>query len=186
MNDQFLITGEYVKKLRVDRGLTQQQLAELSNISQAHIARIENGTVDPRLSTLNSLIEALTDSEKNLLVKDLMSTNLAFVHQSTSIAEAASILIERQISQMPVIDGDQVVGTLTERDIIKVLQKNSTVNGIVVNDVMSDPLPIVSEKASLSAIEPLLENFQAILVQRIGGKIVGIISRSDVLKGSLF
>jgi transcriptional regulator with XRE-family HTH domain len=45
--------------MRLERGLTQEQLAELVGTSQAAIARLEAGGVEPTLRTLESLAEAL-------------------------------------------------------------------------------------------------------------------------------
>lgn len=44
---------------RIETGLTQQQLSELTGISQADISRIECGTANPSLKTLQRLATAL-------------------------------------------------------------------------------------------------------------------------------
>ena len=55
-------------------GLTQSALAEKANVSQPLIARIEAGDVDPRLSTLRSIISALDEMERSrVTAKDLMT-----------------------------------------------------------------------------------------------------------------
>ena len=46
-------------QLRKAKGITQAVLAEHCGTTQQQIARIENGTVDPRLSTLRRIAEAL-------------------------------------------------------------------------------------------------------------------------------
>ncbi len=48
-----------VMSLRQKRGLTQQQLAELSGIAQSEISRIERGSVHPTEPTLVKLADAL-------------------------------------------------------------------------------------------------------------------------------
>jgi transcriptional regulator with XRE-family HTH domain len=48
-----------VTRLRVKRGLTQQQLARLVGTHQSSIARLESGRIEPRLSFLRRVIEAL-------------------------------------------------------------------------------------------------------------------------------
>lgn len=45
-----------VVRLRQERGLTQKQLEEMSGVRQPVIARIETGTVTPRLRTLVRLL----------------------------------------------------------------------------------------------------------------------------------
>lgn len=51
--------GEEVRRLRLERGLSQQELAERIGLSQSVIARLEAGGVEPRLSTLDRVAEAL-------------------------------------------------------------------------------------------------------------------------------
>ncbi len=69
-----LPTPEAIKKKRVKLGLTQSELAERAKVSQPLIARIESGDVDPRLSTVRSIITALDDMEKSrITAKDLMT-----------------------------------------------------------------------------------------------------------------
>lgn len=48
-----------VARLRILRGLTQDQLAELVGTRQPSIARLESGKVEPRLSFLRRVVEAL-------------------------------------------------------------------------------------------------------------------------------
>ena len=44
---------------RVEKGLTQQKLSELSGISQADISRLESGTANPSLKTIRRIASAL-------------------------------------------------------------------------------------------------------------------------------
>lgn len=48
-----------VARLRIMRGLTQAQLAELVGTKQPSIARLESGRVEPKLSFLRRVVEAL-------------------------------------------------------------------------------------------------------------------------------
>ena len=52
-------TGLFIKDLRLKKGLTQEELADKTDISVRTIQRIENGEVDPRLYTLQSIALAL-------------------------------------------------------------------------------------------------------------------------------
>jgi len=51
--------GQKIKELRIKKGLTQEELAERTNLSVRTIQRIESGEVDPRTYTLSLLAEAL-------------------------------------------------------------------------------------------------------------------------------
>jgi transcriptional regulator with XRE-family HTH domain len=48
-----------VARLRIMRGLTQEQVAELVGTKQSSIARLESGNTQPRLSFLRRVVEAL-------------------------------------------------------------------------------------------------------------------------------
>lgn len=51
--------GEEVRRLRTDRGLSQQELADRMGVAQSVVARIEAGGVEPRLSKLDRVARAL-------------------------------------------------------------------------------------------------------------------------------
>ena len=51
--------GHEIKKLRLDKGMTQEELAEKTNLSVRTIQRIERGEVDPRAYTLQTIATAL-------------------------------------------------------------------------------------------------------------------------------
>lgn len=172
------ITGNTIKKLRLEAKLTQKKLAELVGVSQAHIAKIEKGKVDPRLSTVNKILQVLTEG-KEKKCKDLMTKEVLFANPHDKIYKVSEIMMRHAISQMPVIDGYEVVGTITEESIIRKLGSN--VAEEKVKNIMDPPLPLVSEDTPVSAIRSLLERRQGVLVAR-GRKVVGIITRSDFLK----
>jgi len=83
-------------------------------------------------------------------------------------------------SQLPVLRGTQVVGLITEWDIIQNLQHN--LHEISVEAIMSPGGALmVDENTSVDVIVPLFENYQAVLVLT-QGRIQGIITRSDIFK----
>ena len=56
-------TGERLKTLRLERGLTQQELADMSYIDRSYVAQIETGRKVPRLE-VRVLIAAALDVEE--------------------------------------------------------------------------------------------------------------------------
>lgn len=173
-----LITGSLLRKMRLEAKLTQKRLAELVGISQAHIAKIESGKVDPRLSTVNKILEVLAKNREKKC-RDIMTKGVIFAKPSDSILKVSEIMVRHAISQLPVLNGSKVVGTITEEDIIRKLGSNIAEERV--ESIMGPPLPVVSEDTSVSVIRPMLERRPGVLVAR-GRKIVGIITRSDLLK----
>jgi len=51
--------NETIKLRRIKLGLTQQELSELSGVSQQLISQIENGKAQPSLRTITKLAEVL-------------------------------------------------------------------------------------------------------------------------------
>ncbi len=172
------VTGATLKKLRVEAGLTQRQLAELVGVSQAHIAKIEKENVDPRLSTVNKILHVLTEGEGKKC-GDVMTRNVISARPSDTVLKVSRLMMKNAISQLPVIEGGKVVGTVTEEGIVRNL--SSTIADEKVEKIMQAPLPLVPEDTSISIIRPLLEDQYGVLVTR-KGDVVGIITRSDLLK----
>ena len=173
-----IVTGSQLKKLRTDAGLTQQQVAQLAGVSQAHIAKIENQKVDPRLSTINKILQVLTEG-KGKKCREIMTRNVIFAKPSDKVLKISEKMIEKAISQLPVQKQGKIVGTVMEESIIKNL--HIKIAEETVEAIMDSPLPIVSEDVEVNAIRPLLEDHLGVLIVR-RGNIVGIITRSDLLK----
>lgn len=167
-----------LRRLREDSGLTQRQLAELIGVTQAHIAKIENSKVDPRLSTVNRVLQVLTEG-KGKKCKDIMTRAVISAKPGDKILKVSTIMMQKAVSQLPVLEKAKVVGTVTEESIIKNL--SATIAEATVERIMESPLPIVPEETNVSIVRPLLEDHSGVLVAK-RGNIVGIITRSDLLK----
>jgi len=59
--------GEKIKSVRLEKGLTQLDLAVKCNIEQSSLARIESGRTNPTIITLFTIAEALELEVKSLL-----------------------------------------------------------------------------------------------------------------------
>jgi transcriptional regulator with XRE-family HTH domain len=62
-------TGKLIKDLRIKKGMTQEELADKTEVSARTIQRIENGEVDPRAYTLQMIAKAL-EVDYNLFVEN--------------------------------------------------------------------------------------------------------------------
>lgn len=51
--------GEKLKQIRLSRGLSQAKLAEMADVHEKHISKIETGRFHPNFETLNKILKAL-------------------------------------------------------------------------------------------------------------------------------
>ncbi len=65
--DMRKLVGRNVKRLRLKRGLTQEQFAEISGFSQQYISGLEQGRRNPTVVTLFELATALRVSHLELV-----------------------------------------------------------------------------------------------------------------------
>lgn len=108
-----------------------------------------------------------------------MTKGVIFAKPNDSVLKTSEILLRHAISQMPVQDGNRIVGTVTEETIIHNLRANLAEEKA--RNVMDAPLPKVQEDTNVDAVRPILEKHPGVLVAK-GREIVGIITRSDLLK----
>ncbi len=172
-----MITGKLIKELRENRGMTQQKLAEAVGISQAHVAKIENEQVNPRLSTVNKILSVLENREKTKC-KKIMKKNIISAKPNDKIKKVVKLMKSFDISQLPVIENGLCMGSITEKTIIKNLDKN--LRHAKVKNLMEKPFPIVDVNDSCDIGKVLLESHQAVLLSE-KGKIVGIMTKSNLL-----
>jgi predicted transcriptional regulator len=172
-----MINGEIIKRMRKEAHITQQQLADEVGITQAHISRIENEKVNPTLSTINKIISVLQENKK-MKCKDLASGKFIFIKPDNSINQAIRLMKENDISQIPVMHNGNCVGSINDRTIVRSIDRIS--GATEVREVMDEPFPVISCDDSVEVVKSLLEYHQAVLISD-RGKIVGIITKSDLL-----
>lgn len=173
---------EDVKKLRKKIGLTQVGLAKLSGVSQSIIAKIERKYTVPNYSTAKKIFETLKkcELESKLKAKDIMTPKIISVKPNDKVSIVAKTLNENNISQCPIINEGIIIGSVTEKDIIKNFL-NPKIKELPVKDIMDEPFPIISINTPLPIISTLLNDFPALIVTNKGIP-KGIISKADLLK----
>ena len=172
-----------IKKMRKKLGLTQAELAKLANVSQSLIAKIESGKIVPNYAKTKRIFDTLESLGKAEQRKaaDIMSRRVMSVKENDSIIKAAKLMEKHAFSQLPVIKNGKSVGVVTEHAIIESMQAGLDLKSAKVKEIMEESLPVVAPNTSFSTLACLLEHEQALLVAK-KGKIVGIITKSDLLK----
>ena len=111
-------------------------------------------------------------------------SEVATIGADNRVSEAVASLGERRIGALPVVEGDRIVGIMSERDVIYCLRDHGAeVLDWPVSRVMTSPA-ITAEPATpiLSALGLMTERRIRHLPVESGGELVGIASIGDLVK----
>jgi predicted transcriptional regulator len=164
--------------------LTQSGLAKAAGVSQSLVAKIESGRVSASYANVKSLFGALDSKERearpSVKAGQFMRRGVKFVHASDSVEAAARFLRRGGFSQAPVLDGERIVGGVTESLFLEAVAAGRVLSGARVSEVMGECFPQVSPETPFATVAELLKFSPAVLVARKGA-IEGIITKSDAL-----
>jgi len=166
--------------------LSQKELARLSGVSQPTIAKIESGRISPSYPKTKAIFDTLEGLERRneLKARDVSHGKVVGVQAQDPVAKGVRVMRETGFSQLPVFNGSQVVGSLTEKVILQRLMSTSKPDELskqLIEKIMDEAFPTVSEDTPLSMVSALLQYEPAVLVAR-KGRVLGIITKADLLK----
>ncbi len=116
--------------------------------------------------------------------KDIMTKEVVSVRRNTPVEEALELLLAHEISGMPVVEEDMtLVGIVTEKDLLELLNGPQGAKGKTVEEFMTQPAVYFEADESLKEIWKCLLDvtFRRVPVTK-EGKVVGIVSRPDVIR----
>jgi predicted transcriptional regulator len=173
-----IVSIEELRRLRINIGMSQSDLADEVGVSQAYIARIEKGSLDPKYSIVQAIITHLSGSNKTC--GEIMTEDVETIDARSSILDAAEKLSQGGFSHLPVLRGTRLVGSISQRDIVKNLNLNLREMNV---EAIMDPegIPMVNENTPVISIIPLLQIHHGVIVQK-QGRLSGIITTSDLLR----
>jgi cystathionine beta-synthase len=110
---------------------------------------------------------------------------LLTVETHAKVRDAVALLHEHRVSQLPVVsnhDPHTVVGSVSERGLLRHAMDDPALLGAEIIDVMEAPFPAVSaEDGVREAVELLADKREALLVN-MDGRAAGILTRADLLE----
>jgi cystathionine beta-synthase len=123
---------------------------------------------------------------ETVTVGDLLSTlqregNLISLTPSDTLKRAADLFRERGISQIPILEKGEMVGAVEEITIMRALRQGLSPEAIRLREIMAKPLPRVDVGVILEEVYRLLMAGNPAVVAGREGKIVSIITRSDLM-----
>jgi CBS domain-containing protein len=148
----------------------------------------------PKLKPKIKLKRKKKVEKKALLVSDLMTRNIIPVYSTQNLSEAAKLFMEKNISGAPVLEKNLFVGEISKTDILQIAGKQELsqltkedfekLEKIMVHEVMKKPICIL-ESETVEKAKKMMDKFKIrrLLVIDKKKRLVGIITRTDLLKG---
>ncbi len=115
-------------------------------------------------------------------VRDIMSSDVSFVDPSAKIPEVAKIMRDKNVGSVPIVQNEQVVGIITDRDIIlRVIAEQMDVNQTSAAQVMTDEPVFIEENSNIDQAADMMAEYQIKRLPVVNkGKLVGIIALGDL------
>ena len=149
-------TGErYLSKVFNDEWLRENQIldAERATVAQLLTAKANGGGTPPVVS----------------------------VGPQATVRQALNLMSTYNVSQLPVLDGDNDIGAVAEQSLMARALGDPAVLDRPVRDVMDPPFPVVDEHWPLERLTALLKRETPAVLVRLDGRIAGIVTRYDLL-----
>ncbi len=118
-----------------------------------------------------------------LRARDIMNTNVISVKKDAPIFEAIELLVNNNISGLPVVEDDMTLaGILSEKDVVELFYDSEQAENKAVEDYMTYPAVYFEDNNALMNICDFLgKNIFRRVPVTSDGKLVGIISIRDIL-----
>jgi cystathionine beta-synthase len=148
-------TGErYLSKVFNDAWLQENQLLDAPRSTVADLLKRRQGNAPP----------------------------LVQLAPSAQVRQALNLMSTFGVSQIPVIEDDTGIGSLVENALMTAALEQPTLLDRAVRDVMEPAFPIVDGTLTLDRLAPMLTRETPAALVAEHGKLVGIVSRYDVLQ----
>ncbi len=117
-------------------------------------------------------------------VSEVMTKDVLTVRPDTPISIAIKLLVIERVTGLPVVDEDKhIVGIVSEKDLMRILMEKENLKDKKVADYMTKNVQSYSPDDNVVDICKILleNNFRRVPITR-DGKLVGIVSRRDIIK----
>jgi CBS domain-containing protein len=118
-------------------------------------------------------------------IRDVMTSNPCAIDADKPVAYAAKMMRDEDVGLAPIVEGERLVATLTDRDIaIRVVAEGRDPEATPVRDVASTDLVTVDPQQDLDEAVRLMAQHQVrrIPVVEEDGRLVGVVAQADVAR----
>lgn len=103
------------------------------------------------------------------------------VDKSATVGEVIKMLNKEGIDQLPVVDGDEFIGSVHSARLLEKIIESPEVKGIAINEVMDQPMPFVAMDNTLDVLSSMINRDNKAVLVRDNKNQVHIITQHDIL-----
>jgi CBS domain-containing protein len=120
------------------------------------------------------------------VVKDVMTPQPTAITSDATVVEAARRMSSEDVGSLPVVDGEKLVGMVTDRDIVlQVVAKDLDPHKVAISDVCSENPVVANPDESLDdALQRMASEQLRRLPVVAEGRLVGILAQADIARTS--
>jgi CBS domain-containing protein len=118
-------------------------------------------------------------------ITDVMSTKPCAIDAGKPVAYAARMMKQEDVGLAPIVEGDRLVGALTDRDIVtRVVAEGRDPQAVPVREVASTDLVTINPEEDLDEALRLMASYQIrrLPVVERDGRLVGVLAQADVAR----
>ena len=118
-------------------------------------------------------------------IKDVMTSNPCTIDADKSVAYAAKMMKEEDVGLAPIVEGDKLIGMLTDRDIaIRVVAEGRNPDQVTVREVASKQVVTIDPQQDLDEALRIMAKHQVrrLPVVEEDGRLVGVVAQADVAR----
>lgn len=118
-------------------------------------------------------------------IRELMTANPSAIDAEKPVADAAKMMRDEDVGLAPIVEGDRLVGTLTDRDIaIRVVAEGRDPESTTVREVASTDVVTIDPAQSLDEALRLMAQHQVrrLPVVEEDGRLVGVLAQADIAR----
>jgi len=133
-----------------------------------------------------------TTASADRTVADVMSTDLLTLKLNDTLRLADDMLNLAQVRHFPVLDGDKVAGIVNHDDLLHASMASlvrhpkdsprEALGAVAIKDIMKAAITVSPDTSIRAAAETMVESGIEALLVVVGEKLVGVVTRTDLLR----